>query len=388
MADQEEVASALSEPQEAVAHRDDVHNDVAAAIASLKGEGNDPSGAASGDIPSSGEALDDKGGTAKAVPGSGAEGSNEDHPEDPARYKNGQFKPSKQGAPEQVAAQEKSPTPESLTKPSEQPSTAAVAAPVSWSAEAKALWASAPPALQQAVLKREQEASNGIRQYSEKVAQFEQALAPVAQEAQRRGMSPDDAIKRLIDGNTFIETQPEQAILWLAQKNGIDLANLASNPPAPQQARPDPAYAQVSQTVQTLEQRLQQIEFGNNLTVAQQFAASKPHYADVEDQLPAFIREVQKLEPGLTGLPLLEKAYDRAIWLNPDVRAKIQASERETAEKARQAEVQAKAQQAAKAAISVKGSSAAAIPPKRVAGNDDGTVYDDVRAAIRQVSAG
>ncbi len=373
MAD-EQVAEALSEPQEAVAHRDDVHNDVAAAIASLKG---DPDPAESSAVPKSAEEV-------AAAPDAGQERKTETVDGRP-RAPDGKFLPKDSTA---EAAEPKSPTPESLTKPSEQPSTAAVAAPVSWSAEAKALWASAPPALQQAVLKREQEASNGIRQYSEKVAQFEQALAPVAQEAQRRGMSPDDAIKRLIDGNTFIETQPEQAILWLAQKNGIDLANLASNPPAPQQARPDPVYAQVSQTVQTLEQRLQQIEFGNNLTVAQQFAASKPHYADVEEQLPAFIREVQRLEPGLTGLPLLEKAYERAIWLNPDVRSKIQATERETAEKARQAEVQAKAQQAAKAAVSVKGSSAAAIPPKRAASNDDGTVYDDVRAAIRQVSAG
>lgn len=372
MADQEEVASALTDPQEAVAHRDDVHNDVAAAIASLKGDTDPPESSA---VPTGAEEV-------AASGDAGQEGKKEAVDGRP-RAPDGKFLPKDSTA----EAEPKLPTPESLTKPSEQPSTAAVAAPVSWSAEAKALWASTPPALQQAVLKREQEASNGIRQYSEKVAQFEQALAPIAQEATRRGMSPDDAIKRLIDGNAFLETQPEQAILWLAQKNGIDLANLASNPPAPQQARPDPAYAQVSQTVQTLEQRLQQIEFGNNLTVAQQFAASKPHYADVEDQLPAFIREVQKLEPGLTGLPLLEKAYDRAVWLNPDVRAKIQAAERETAEKARQAEVQAKATQAAKAAVSVKGSSAAAIAPKQAA-HTGGDAYDDVRQAIHQLRAG
>lgn len=373
MAD-EQVAEALTDPQEAVAHRDDVHNDVAAAIASLKG--NDPDPPESGAVPTGAEEV--------AAPGDADQEGKKETVDGRPRAPDGKFLPKDSTA---EVVEPKLPTPESLTKPSEQPSTAAVAAPVSWSAEAKSLWASAPPALQQAVLKREQEASNGIRQYSEKVAQFEQALAPIAQEATRRGMSPDDAIKRLIDGNAFLETQPEQAILWLAQKNGIDLANLASNPPAPQQARPDPVYAQVSQTVQTLEQRLQQIEFGNNLTVAQQFAASKPHYADVEDQLPAFIREVQKLEPGLTGLALLEKAYDRAIWLNPDVRASVQAAERETAEKARLATVQAKATQASKAAVSVKGSSALAIAPKQAVATG-GDAYDDVRQAIHQLRAG
>ena len=360
MADEpiDEVASALTDapgPVEAVDHQDDVQNDVRAAFASLKAD--EPAEAPEPDS------------AVKTL----------------VRGADGKFIP-KETAPE-AAPDPKLPTTESPTKPSEQPSQAAIAAPVSWSADAKQAWASIPPAVQQAVLKREQEASNGIRQYSEKTARYEQALAPIAEEATKRGMSPDDAIKRLIDGNTFLEQQPAQAIMWLAQKNGIDLAELASNPPAiQQQARPDPAYAQVSQTVSTLEQRLQQIEFGNNLTVAQQFAASKPHYADVEDQLPDFIREVQKLEPGLTGLPLLEKAYERAIWLNPDVRAKVNAAERAEADKARVATVQAKATQASKAAVSVKGSSANAAPPKRQAASS-GDAYDDVRQAIHQLRA-
>lgn len=339
-----------------VDHRDDINNDVRAAYESLKGEPVEP--------------------LAPKEPVEAAPAVN--------RAPDGKFAP-KEATPALAAAPEpKLPTAESITKPSETPSQA-IAAPVSWSAEAKALWASTPPAIQNAVLKREQEASNGIRQYSEKTARYEQALAPIAQEATKRGMSPDDAIKRLVDGNTFLETQPAQAILWLAQKNGIDLAELASNPPAIQpQARPDPAFAQVSQTVQTLEQRLQQIEFGNNLTVAQQFAASKPHYADVEDQLPDFIREVQRIDPSLTGLPLLEKAYERAVWLNPDVRAKVQAAERAEAEKTRVAEVAAKATQANRAAVSVKGSSANAAPPKKPV-NDGGTVYDDVREAYNQL---
>lgn len=360
-----------------VDHRDDIHNDVRAAYESLKNDTN-PTPAtdlAQGAEKVAAQSGADKTGTTETVDGR-------------ARAPDGKFLPKDAtAAPEKVAADTKLPTAESIAKPSDQPSQA-VAAPVSWSAEAKALWASTPPAIQNAVLKRELEASNGIRQYSEKTARYEQTLAPIAQEAAKRGMSVDDATKRLMDGNTFLETQPAQAILWLAQKNGIDLADLASNPPAIQpQARPDPAFAQVSQTVQTLEQRLQQIEFGNNLTVAQQFAASKPHYADVEDQLPDFIREVQRIDPSLTGLPLLEKAYERAVWLNPDVRAKVQAAERADAEKTRLTEVAAKATQANRAAVSVKGSSANAAPVKKAAASGD-TVYDDVRAAIQFYRAG
>lgn len=368
----EEVAGALSEP---VDHRDDVHNDVAAAIASLKGS-NDSDPPEAGIVPKSPEEV--------AAQGSADQAGKETAVDGRARAPDGKFLP-KDSAP--VTPDPKLAPAEDVTKASAQPSQAA-APPVSWAPDAKQAWASLSPAVQNAVLKREQEASSGIRQYSEQTKRYEQALAPIAQEAQKRGLTTEDGIQRLMDGQTFLETQPAQAILWLAQRNGIDLAELASNPPAiQQQARPDPVIAQVSQTVQTLEQRLQQYEFNANLTVAQQFAASKPYYADVEEQLPDFIREVQRIDPSLSGVELLEKAYERAIWLNPDVRAKVTAAERETAEKARVATVQAKATQATKAAVSVKGSSANAAPPKSAARNDGDTVYDDVRQAIHQLRA-
>ncbi len=341
---------------EPVSARDEINNDVVRAISSLKAEAE----------PETIEA--------------------EEPVAERTRAADGKFA-AKEPEAAKPAPEQKLPPTEDVAKANEQPSTVAAVPPVSWAADAKQAWASIPPAVQQAVLKREQEASNGIRQYSEKTARYEQALAPIAQEAAKLGMNVDDATKRLMDGHRFLEAQPEQAILWLAQKNGIDLANLASNPPAQQQARPDPAYAQVSQTVQTLEQRLQQIEFGNNLTVAQQFAASKPHYADVEDKLPDFIREVQKLDPSLTGAALLEAAYDRAVWLNHDVRAKVQNAEREAAAKTNLATVTAKASQARTAAVSVKGSSANAAPPRKPV-NDGGSVYDDVRASLQQLRAG
>ena len=366
-----------------VEHRDDVNNDVAAAIASLKGEddeGSNRSGNTDSDVNDDGTVAPDAVSDARPRDAGGKFVAKS---EAETNTKN-------EGAPEKVAAPEpKLPPAESVAKASEQPSTAALAPPVSWAADAKTAWASLSPAVQNAVLKREQEASNGIRQYSEQVKLYERAISPIAQEAQRRGLSTEEGIQRLLDGQRFFEAQPAQAILWLSKQHGIDLAELASNPPAiQQQARPDPAFAQVNQTVQSLQERLQQIEFGNNLTVAQQFAASKPYYVDVEEQLPDFIREVQRIDPSLQGLALLEKAYERAVWLNPDVRAKVQAAERAEAEKARLADVQAKAQQASKAAVSVKGSSAPAAPAKRAPAAEGDTVYDAVRASIHQLRAG
>jgi hypothetical protein len=350
------------EVAEPVSQLDDVHNDVAAAIASLKGE-------------------------PEAAP------DNPDaEPKDPAaervRGPDGKFV-SKEAAPEQAAASEqKSPPADDPTKAStERPSTAASAPPVSWAADSKALWASLPPAVQQAVLKRETEVSNGFRQKSEDVRRYEQALTPIAQESQKRGLTTEQGIQRLMDGQRFLETQPAQAILWLAQSNGIDLAELASNPPAAtQQVRPDPMFAQVTQTVQSLQSRLDEMTMGQNQSLVESFSASNPHYADVEDALPDLIKEVRATRPNLSPAETLKAAYDRAVWLNPEVRAKVIAEQTAAARQAAVTPLADKARQAQRAAVSVKGSSAASTPPARRP-DPNGTVHDDVRAAIAQLKS-
>jgi hypothetical protein len=352
----------IEAPVDPVSARDEVNDAVREAITSLKGEPEEAPEAPEPDQP------------VEAAP-------------ERVRGPDGKFI-SKDAAPVQAAAPDpKLPPPESTTKPSEvQPSTAAVAAPVSWAADAKALWQNLPPAIQNAVLKREDEASKGFRQYSEQTKRYEQALTPIAQESQRRGMTTEQGIQRLMDGQRFLETQPAQAIMWLAQTHGINLAELATNPPAAQPQVRTEAAPQVIPQITALEQRLQSIEFGNNLTLTQQFAASKLHYADVEEFLPDLINEVRLANPNMSPMELLEKAYDRAVWLNPDVRSKVIAAQQAETQQAQTAKVAEKAAQASRAAVSIKGSSANSRPPARAP--SEGNVYDDVRAAIHQVRAG
>lgn len=362
----DEVVEKVIEAPDPTTDRDEVNDAVREAISSLKGD-----------------AVETPAETEQPV----------ETPEAPvadrARGPDGKFIP-KEAAPEVAAAPDlKLPPPEAAKPSVEQPSTAVAAAPVSWAAEAKAAWASLPPAIQQAVIKREAEASAGFAQYSEKTKRYEQALAPIAQESQRRGLSTEDGIQRLMDGQRFLETRPAEAIMWLAKTHGIDLTELASNPPAPQpRPQADPAFVHVNQTVSSLEQRLASIEFGQNLTLTQQFARdqNRPYYADVEEQLPEIINELKAVHPNLSPAELLEKSYERAVWLNPDVRAKIIAAQHTQTEQAKVAKVQEKSAQAARAAVSVKGSSASAAPPPRRE-SKDGTAYDDVRAAIQQLRA-
>lgn len=294
----------------------------------------------------------------------------------------------KEPAPAKAAAPKTEITPpvDDKAKVSAQPSTAATP-PVSWAADAKQTWASLPPAVQAAVLKREREFSDGIVQKSEQVRQYEQAIAPIAQEAQRLGLNVNEGIQRLMDGHRFLSEQPAQAILWLAQKHNLDLNELATNPPAfQQQARTDSIPPQVLNTISSLEERINSMVVDQNMTVVEQFAQANPHYADVEAEIPAIMRELNVSNPALKGQPLLQAAYDRAIWLNPEVRDKMWAEKQQQTAQTRTAQVQQKAQQASRAAVSVRGSGPAATPPPKpqVNGND---VYADVKASIEQLRA-
>jgi len=374
------MADDLETKEAIVSDRDSVNDDVRAAIASLQGE----EGAASDvDTQSSGEPDVVLG----VLPDSGMAGEAQKATEKP-RAPDGKFTKA-EAAPVKAAPAQKSPAPEDVTKASPEPSKASVAPPVSWAADAKAQWASLPPAIQQAVLKREDEASRGFAQYSERTKAYERALAPLAQEAQRRGMSVEDGIQRLLDGERFLSQQPAQAILWLAQQHGLDLNQLASTPPAPQMpARSEAIPPEFIRHVSSLEERLNGFFMDQNMSAVQQFAADpkNAHYADVEDQLPGIVQMMVAQYPSLKGVPLLQKAYEHAVWLNPDVRDRLIAERAAQTQQTTTQKVAQKANQAARAAVSIKGSGGAGVPPKPKV-NGSGDVYDDVRASIEQLRA-
>lgn len=351
---------ATSEP---VSQADDVRNDVAEAIKSLK---------------------------AKSEPIKEDDAPADDHPEPEAkderpRAADGKFIPKAEAAPKEAApADTKLPPVDNTAKPStEQPSTAVVAAPVSWAADAKADWTKASPAIQAAVLKREAEVSSGFKQKSEEVRRYEGMIAPVAQEAARLGMQPDQAINALMSAHHALQRNAPAAIAQLAAQYGVDLATLASNPPATQTQQFDPMVSQLTNHVTRLESQLQGFLQNQTLSVVEQFAQDHPHYAAVENEIAEIIPMVQQANPGLSPSDVLSKAYERAIWLNPDVRSQL--IQEHTAPQAKVASLAEKQQKSAKAAVSIKASSNGASAPKVQPVASGGSVYDDVRAAIHQL---
>lgn len=358
---------------------DDVRNDVAAALAQLRGEPDKPEPVEAETPPE-----------VEAKP---------DHPSDPKRYLDGTFKPVKTEAAPAAPVDPKSTPVDNTAKASIPASTPMDAPPAGWGADGKQAWTalkSALPtlspdvqasvsAIHAAAVKREQDFDAGARQWSEQKRRYEQTLSPLIQETQRLGIAPEEGLKALLGAHRML-TNPEtapQAIAQLAQQAGVDLAALASNPPAIQTPRTDPAVPHLQQTISTLESRLNGFLQNQTLGVIEKFASANPHYAAVESDVARLIPLVQQAEPGLSPAEVLQKAYDQAVWVNPEVRSKLIAEQHAKAESERIAAVQTKQAKSQKAAVSIRGSSNGAAPPPKVVNGGD--VYDDVRAAIHSL---
>lgn len=276
-----------------------------------------------------------------------------------------------------VEAPKESPTTENVTKASVEPPKAPDAPPVSWTADAKTDWTNASPALKAAVLKREQEVSQGFAQYSEKTRQYEQVLSPLVQETQKLGIDPGEGLQQLLTAHHALNSDPQSAIMELARQYKVDLAELVSNPPA--QRRNDPAFSQVTHEVNSLKNQLDAIKQERVSGFVEEFASKNPHFNDVADDIQRFIPEIRYSNPGASEKQILQEAYDRATWLNPNVREKLIAEKTPSI-----APVQQKAVQAQKAAVSIRGSSAGGVEiaqgEKRYK-----TTHDAARAAIQSL---
>lgn len=212
-----------------------------------------------------------------------------------------------------------------------QPSTAANAPPVGWTADAKAEWDQLSPAIKAAVLKREVEISSGGRQWSEEKRNLESIVAPVRQAAARRGLQPGQAIQQLMAAQDYLDRDPASALMEIGRTYGLSVTvngqQPQGSPPAdgsPRiESRPasDPRIDALWQYVEGERTRQQET---TNQTV-QSFAADHPHFEALSDEIMALLPLVKQQKPNAAPVELLQDAYDRAVWANPMTRAATEA---------------------------------------------------------------
>lgn len=255
------------------------------------------------------------------------------------RDEKGRFTPKetgKQAAPS--AAPTQTANPEGVNVPDAQPKK--LDAPATWRNEAKAKWDALDPLLKEEILKREKESAQAATARGEEIKQvkaFYDEIGPVISPRlaawQQQGLTPKQAVSELFAISDYAGRDPQGFIKWFQDRMGLN-----SQDGSQSQLSVDPDVARLEQTIQGLQAKLQQFEgytqqqqLQSTKSEIEAFATEKdangtpirPHFDAVEAQIRRLVPIIKAENPGASARAILQKAYDEAVYLNPDVREQI-----------------------------------------------------------------
>ena len=205
--------------------------------------------------------------------------------------------------------------------------------PSSWKKDYWDSWGKLDPQIQGYIEQRESEAAKGVSQYKtqyDQAAPFYQAVQPFIPHLQQRGIAPDRWLADLGHVDRILSTgsleQKTELIQRMAAANGIDLSGMNSG-------QQNPQFGHIAQTVNTLQQRLQQFETQRQqeeqarlTSTISTFAADKPHFEAVRGTMG------QLLQSGVASD--LPTAYEKAIRLHDDIWQEAQQAKTADVDKA------------------------------------------------------
>ena len=207
--------------------------------------------------------------------------------------------------------------------------------------------------------RRESDFHRGVEEFkthAQKAKAYEAAIAPYQQTLQNMGVDAPTAIASLLKADhTLRYSDPAtkaQYFQQLAQQYGINLEQI-QNPP---QYDPQTQYLmqqlnELRQSQQQWHNSIQQQEQTRANHELEQFSqAGNAHFDAVRGDM------ADLLETGKATS--LQDAYEKAVWMNPDIRQSLIEQQRLDAQK--KATSEAQALRAKSAAVSVKGSSPSA----------------------------
>jgi hypothetical protein len=240
----------------------------------------------------------------------------------------------------------------------------AIDAPVSWTAEQKAKWATLPPDTQAYIAQRDKESHEAISRAGQQIKAFEPIGKVIEQYShvfQKNGLQPHDGIARMMAVNEMLETNAPAAIREIAKAYGVNLQGTTDEQDAsPESPRIAELEARLARQEAHLTAQLRQKQEADDAALAREiadFAKDKPHF-----------ETVRKVMAGLMNsgaAETMQDAYDRAIYADPTIRQSLQVEAQTKAEEQRKAEEAKRVSAAKKAAgVNVKSSTAHSNGPK------------------------
>lgn len=263
------------------------------------------------------------------------------------------------------AAKEKAPEP--VTPPAEE--IKPIKAPSSWKPAAQEAYLKAERGealtpeevriLTNEANRRESDFHRGVEEFkthAQKARAYEQVIAPYQQTFQQLGVDAPTAIGALLKADHTLRygdpATKAQYFQQLAQQYGVNLENISNPLPIdPQIQYYQQQNNQLIQTTEKLHNWVQQQEQTRANQELEQFSqAGNAHFDAVRGDM------ADLLETGKATS--LQDAYEKAVWMNPDIRQSLIEQQRSEAQKKAMAEAQNL--RAKTAAVSVKGSSPSA----------------------------
>lgn len=280
------------------------------------------------------------------------------------------------------------PAPPEAAKPAEaNPLATPDTAPNTWTKEEKDLWPTIPLDVKKIFLRREEDIRNGIEQYkgkSEFGESMQQAIAPFKPILDQHNIDPVKQVNALLNNHyTLALGTPEQKTALLQKivtDYGLDLSSLGAQDSAnipPEYQNLQNKYNDLAQKHNQLYNSIQQ-ERKTQLGQTVEAFSSDPKNVYFEEVYP----EMSSLIRGGVAKTLKE-AYEKAIYLNPQVRQK-EIARLETEQKAlKEAEAKSKAANISKAtSVNLKG-----VAKDRTASRPLGTMEDTMRETLAAINA-
>lgn len=249
---------------------------------------------------------------------------------------------------EPEAAKPEEPKPEEQAKPEQEGTWSPEKAPTSWSPKVREQWGKLPEDVRKEIVRREEASVQGVRKLQEEfqpVRQFAEQLSPFIQEARQLGADPTQYIANVMVAERQLRSQdPNEkfnALLNIADQYGIPLRQYLGGEQVPAQSAPA-VPAAVQQELQAMRQWREQEQAQQLQSQIEEFSKGAEFFEDVRNDMAVL------LESG--AAKDLKEAYDKAVWINPEVREVMLAREAEGKKKAAANQRRAKA-----SSVSVEG---------------------------------
>ena len=248
-----------------------------------------------------------------------------------------------------------------------------VDAPTSWEEKDKEHFSKLPRELQEIVVSREKQRDEVLDRNSEEakkvqgtLQQYESIVGPYRKSWQMQGMNDETALRQLLSLSDYATQNPAEFIKLLAKNNNINLDELMDSEYSYDDDLDDtdPAYNQMQQRLVALENHLAQQQNQAHQSNTQTAQNMIDEFSSVKDEngnikYPHF----EKVKPMMGDLiqsgraDNMEKAYDIAVWAEPEVRKLMmqQSSSKQKLESRK--ESAKKAKRAASTNVKAKGTS-------------------------------